>query len=157
MNVAEYQEFELIDPITDSITDNRHPSYWAVQPDLDEIDERLGFSEPGHPILTAQPDENEIAGRKLGEILEFITAPTTLQAMGARAVGLSACLRPELFENRSMTDLARGFGITKQALNKYFRAVRDRFGLRSVYSKSDEAREAYRMVHAGKKGAVEAQ
>lgn len=118
--------------------------------DWEAMDRRLGFNEPGNPVVRAPADDFEIAGRMLGEILEFITAPSSLQAIGGRAVGIAACLRPQLFENQPMTALADKFGMSKQALNKYFRRVRDRFGLKSVYCKTDEAREKYRAGNIGK-------
>ena len=106
--------------------------------DFDEIDNRLGWTEPDE---TMTKDETmKQAGEAFASVLEWIGADGSKTARGsqARAAVVQYMVRPETFS--SQVELARELGVSKQYVNHLVCQFRDRFGFRNALNRSDAAR-----------------
>jgi hypothetical protein len=83
--------------------------------DYDEIDRRLGFTEP--------ESNRDRSFHKAADLLEtlavWIAESATVHSAGLRGLALAWMLRPRAFDDRSATAIARRMGTTKQSILKY--------------------------------------
>ncbi|HOX58959.1 MAG TPA: hypothetical protein P5205_17875 [Candidatus Paceibacterota bacterium] len=91
----------------------------TVDFDFDAIDARLG---------TAPPEtDRDRAFRQAGDLLEvlcvWLADSQTISSAGLRAFALAWTLRPGAFEERSIAELAKRLGVTRQSIGKYCTSV----------------------------------
>jgi hypothetical protein len=82
--------------------------------DYDEIDRRLG----NKPETEQHDKDIDRAADMLGHLVYWFSTSETINSAGLRAFALSFSLRPDLFSEKTMAELARRLGVTKQALTK---------------------------------------
>jgi len=87
--------------------------------DYDAVDRELGLTEPEAPRDKAFVQAADL----LEALILWLSESATVHACGLRALALSWALRPRAFEHGSVSDMAKHFGVTKQAIGKYMTQV----------------------------------
>lgn len=98
-----------------------------------------------HPVEEIEPqperqDEAARLGAALGRLLRWIIEPGALPLVGARAMTLVWLLRPDLLVDKSLAGIARQAGVTRACINAWSVQIRDLYGVRSPYGRSDDHR-----------------
>lgn len=95
------------------------------EPSADEIDERLGWREPGE-ATEARPNDFADAGEALEKLFQWICNTPDISAIGNRAIALICATRPDLIQAKrpTLAELARSVGITRACLQKHSRGIR---------------------------------
>ena len=130
--------------------------------DFDEIDRRLGLSEPEiAPIRNWTMEKFVAATEALNEIIAYLARGNTLHSIGLRGLALSWALRPELFIAKTNADLAKRHGITRQAFGRpllaLFKLGHERFfhnRLQSTVESREMSRKLTTESHARRKEAA---
>lgn len=97
----------------------------TVQFDHASIDGQLSWTEPEPPAVRARNQRFKDASELLGKICEWIADSATLSSAGLRAIGMAFVLRPRFFKQETMSELASFYNVTKQALTRHSRELRE--------------------------------
>ena len=82
----------------------------------DEHDRNLGLAAP---CESKQDRQFHAAAELLEGLVGWLGASGTVHSCGLRGLALAWCLRPAIFEEKTVWALSKRFGVTRQAIIKY--------------------------------------
>jgi hypothetical protein len=137
-HIGEHIEFDRPDfaPDTDGGFSPEDGAVPAVEFSFDEIDALLGT------IHKTPRDARKQAAELFRQIMAWCFAGNPpLQTALVKVVSVTAGLRPELLGDRTLEELAKKIGVTKQAMSKSMLTFGDEFNFHFTRGRSQKARE----------------